>query len=275
MNTDRRRLLAALAGAAAGAATTPTHANEPSLPRELVAHSGIVAAALGIRPNSAEDQSKALQRAIESAAATRAVLHLPPGSYRAGSLQLPPYAAISGTPGATRIVMTGGPSLLSAAASDHIAITGLVLDGGGVALPERRGLLHLAQGRAAHIAECEIVNAGRNGITLEAMLRVVTGNVVSAADIAIFSLDARGLRIAGNTVRGAGNGAILVWRNTPGDDGTLVADNRIEGILNKAGGTGQYGNAVNVFRANNVMVRGNRIHDAAFSAVRGNAASNL
>ena len=110
MNTDRRRLFAALAGAAAGAAATPTHANEPSLPRELVARSGIDAAALGVRPNSAEDQSKALQRAIESAAAARAVLHLPPGSYRAGSLQLPPYAAISGTPGATRIVMAGGPS---------------------------------------------------------------------------------------------------------------------------------------------------------------------
>ena len=275
MNTDRRRLLAALAGAAAGAAATPTHANEPSMPRELVPRGGIDAAALGIRPNTVEDQSKALQRAINSAAATRAVLHLPPGSYRAGSLQLPPYAAISGTPGATRIVMSGGASLLSAAASDHIAITGLVLDGGGVALPERRGLLHLAQGRAVHIAECEIVNAGRNGITLEAIEGAVTGNVVSAADIGIFSLDARGLRIAGNTVRGAGNGGILVWRSAPGDDGTLVIDNRIEDVTARAGGSGQYGNAVNIFRAGNVIVRGNRIRNAAFSAVRGNTASNL
>jgi uncharacterized secreted repeat protein (TIGR03808 family) len=275
MNTDRRRLLAALAGAAAGAAATPTHANEPSMPRELVPRGGIDAAALGIRPNTVEDQSKALQRAIDSAAATRAVLHLPPGSYRAGSLQLPPYAAISGTPGATRIVMSGGASLLSAAASDHIAITGLVLDGGGVTLPERRGLLHLAQGRAVHIAECEIVNTGRNGITLEAIEGAVTGNVVSAADIGIFSLDARGLRIAGNTVRGAGNGGILVWRSAPGDDGTLVIDNRIEDVTARAGGSGQYGNAVNIFRAGNVIVRGNRIRNAAFSAVRGNTASNL
>ena len=121
MNTDRRRLLAALAGAAAGAAATPTHANEPSLPRELVAHSGIDAAALGVRPNSAEDQSKALQRAIESAAATRAVLHLPPGSYRAGSLQLPPHAAISGTPGATRIVPSGAAFCISPRAAPCIS----------------------------------------------------------------------------------------------------------------------------------------------------------
>ena len=125
------------------------------------------------------------------------------------------------------------------------------------------------------IADCEIVNAGRNGITLEAIEGEVTGNTIGAADAAIFSLDARGLRIAGNTVRGAGNGGILVWRNEPGDDGTLVVDNRIEGITNKSGGSGEYGNAINVFRADNVIVRGNRIRNAAFSAVRGNKASNL
>jgi len=97
----------------------------------------------------------------------------------------------------------------------------------------------------------------------------------SAADNAIFSLDARALKISGNTVRGAGNGGILVWRTTPGDDGTLVVDNRIEGITNKSGGSGEFGNAINVFRGDNVIVRGNRIRNAAFSAVRGNKASNL
>jgi uncharacterized secreted repeat protein (TIGR03808 family) len=270
MNTDRRRLLAALAGAAAGAAATPAHATEPSMPR-----GGIDAATFGVRPNSAEDQSKALQRAIDSAAAARAVLQLSPGTYRAGSLQLPPYAAISGTPGATRIVMLGGPSLLSAATSDHVTISGLVLDGGGLPLPERRGLIHLAQGRAVRITDCEIVNAGRNGMTLEAIEGDVTGNLIGAGDVAIFSLDARGLRIAGNTVRGASNGGILVWRSASGDDGTLVVDNRIEDVAAKAGGSGQYDNAVNVFRAGNVIVRGNRIRNAAFSAVRGNTASNL
>jgi hypothetical protein len=68
MNTDRRRLFAALAGAAAAAAATPAQANEPSTPR-----SGIDTAALGLRPNAAEDQTKALQRAIDAAATARAV----------------------------------------------------------------------------------------------------------------------------------------------------------------------------------------------------------
>jgi len=54
-----------------------------------------------------------------------------------------------------------------------------------------------------------------------------------------------------------------------------VVDNRIDNIDNRSGGSGQYGNAVNVFRAANVIVRGNRIRNCAFSAVRGNAASNI
>jgi uncharacterized secreted repeat protein (TIGR03808 family) len=269
MSLDRRRLFAALAGAATAGATTP------ALARDASARSAIDATALGLRPNAPDDQSKTLQRAIDQAAASGTVLHLPAGFYRAGALNLPNHAAIAGVAGMTRIVMAGGPSMMSATGSDNIALSGLVLDGANIPLPERRGLIHLTQGRALRIADCEIVGAGRNGIALETIDGEVTGTTISAADIAIFSIDARGLRIAGNTVRGAGNGGILVWRSTAGDDGTLVVDNRIDNVANTSGGSGQYGNAINVFRANNVMVRGNRISNAAFSAVRGNAASNL
>jgi uncharacterized secreted repeat protein (TIGR03808 family) len=272
MNLDRRRLFAALAGTVTAGATTTALARGET---DRTPRSGIDASALGLRPNATDDQSKALQRAIDRAAADGTVLQLRAGTYLAGGLQLPANAAIAGVAGATRIVMLGGPSMLMSTGSDHLSLSGLTFDGANIPLPERRGLLHLAQGRALRISNCEVINAGRNGIALEAMDGEVAGNTVSAADIAIFSIDARGLRISGNTVRGAGNGGILVWRNTPGDDGTLVTDNRIDSIANKLGGSGQWGNAVNVFRANNVIVRGNRISNAAFSAVRGNSASNL
>ena len=273
MSFDRRRLIAALAGAATAGAATPAFAARGEA--ENARRSSIDAAPLGLHPDAVNDQSKALQRAIDRAAAEGAVLQLRAGTYRASALQLPPNAAISGVAGATRIVMSGGASLLSATGSDNIALRNLVFDGANIPLPEGRGLIHLAQGRALRIADCEIAGAGRNGISLEAVDGEVTGNTINAADVAIFSLDARGLRIAGNTVRGAGNGGILVWRSASGDDGTLVVDNRIDNIANKSGGSGQHGNAVNVFRADNVQVRGNRISNAAFSAVRGNAASNL
>jgi uncharacterized secreted repeat protein (TIGR03808 family) len=126
------------------------------------------------------------------------------------------------------------------------------------------------------IMDCEVTGSGRIGIALDGVQGVVSGTTVAkAADVAIYSLDARGLTIQGNIVRGAGNGGILVHRSAIGDDGTLVIDNRVEDTGNKSGGTGQYGNAINVFRAGNVIVRGNRIARAAYSAVRGNSASNI
>lgn len=269
MIINRRHLFAAFAGAAVATAAGVVKA-APNLDRRP-----IEAAALGLRPNSADDQTIILQRAITRAAAERAVLQLPAGTYHAGGLELPPFAAIAGVPGATRLVMAGGASLLAAAGGEHITLVDLVFDGAGLPLPDRRGLIHVTRASFLRIAGCEIANAGRNGIMLEASSGEITGNTVDAADIAIFSIDAAGLRIAGNHVRGAGNGGILVWRNAPGDDGTLVIDNRIENIRNRSGGSGQYGNAVNVFRADSVMVRGNRIRGAAFSAVRGNKAADL
>jgi uncharacterized secreted repeat protein (TIGR03808 family) len=111
---------------------------------------------------------------------------------------------------------------------------------------------------------------------LEAIAGEVTGStVVQAAEAGIFARDSRGLVIARNVIRDIGNNGIQVWRSQVGDDGTLVCDNRIEGVRSARGGSGQYGNGIGVFRAGNVVVKGNRIRDCAFSAVRGNAASNL
>jgi uncharacterized secreted repeat protein (TIGR03808 family) len=271
MTINRRRLFAALALSASAA--TPALASETG---ETAPHAEIDATSLGILPNSETDQSAALQRAIARAAAAGAVLRLAPGIYRAGGLQLPSYAAIAGVAGTTQLVLTGALSLLSSAGSDHISLSGLLFDGGNISLPEGHGLLHLMQGRGIRIANCEIVNAGGNGIALEAIAGEVSDNTVTGtADYGVFSNDAAGLKISGNTVSGAGDGGILVWRGNPGDDGTIVADNRVEDIKNKSGGSGQYGNAINIFRADNVIVRGNRIRNAAYTAVRGNSAANL
>ena len=55
----------------------------------------------------------------------------------------------------------------------------------------------------------------------------------------------------------------------------MILDNRIEDVRNRAGGSGQFGNGINAHRAGSVIVRGNRIQGCAFSAVRGNSASNI
>ena len=166
--------------------------------------------------------------------------------------------------------------LIAAFSAKHVTLSGLTFEGGGVPMPERARSCNFANCDELRIEDCEILNAGRAALRLEGVRGAVTGNVIAnSADVALYSLDARGLTIADNSVRGAGNGGILVHRSVKGDDGTLVLDNRIEDIRNVAGGSGQFGNAINVFRAGNVIVRGNRIARAAFSAVRGNAASNI
>ncbi len=271
MDIDRRRLVA-LTAVASAMATTESVAAPPVQLSAL----GILATQLGVLAASSDDQTLALQRAIDQAAGARVPLILPPGVYRAGDLKLRSGSRLVGIRGASRIVLTRGTSLLSARQADHVSLSGLILDGGAKVLPEGQGLVHLAVGRNVRIDDCEITGSGRQGVVLEQIEGQITGTTVSgAAGAAIHSVDARGLTISGNTIRGSGNNGILVWRQEAGDDGTLVLDNRIEDTAARAGGSGQNGNAINVFRAGNVTVRGNRIRGAAFSAIRGNAASNL
>jgi uncharacterized secreted repeat protein (TIGR03808 family) len=273
MDLDRRRLIAisALSGAAIPAATLATPVRAAPL-----ATMGVDATTLGVRAGGGADQSAMLQSAIDRTAGARVPLILGPGEYRVGGLNLPAGTQLVGMRGATRLVLAGGNFMIAARGADHITLAGLVLDGGGKPLPENNALLHLAQCSNVRIAECEVINSSRNGILLEGVEGAVSGTTVSkTGDVAIFSRDARGLIIQGNTVRGAGNGGILVHRSQKGEDGTLVIDNRIEDVASTRGGSGQYGNAINIFRAAGVIVRGNRISRAAFSAVRGNASSNL
>ena len=68
---------------------------------------------------------------------------------------------------------------------------------------------------------------------------------------------------------------IEILRTTMGDDGTIVVNNRIDDIKAGPGGSGQHGNAINAFRAGNVIVSGNRIRNCDYSGVRGNSASNI
>src|SRR6266849_3529789 len=98
MPIDRRLFLAGLGATAM-----------PSLARAApISAFGIDAAQLGVRAGSPDDQTAALQRAIDQATAARAPLALAPGVYRVGDLSLPAGAHITGIRGATRLVSTRG-----------------------------------------------------------------------------------------------------------------------------------------------------------------------
>ena len=278
MQFDRRSLLnvsaAGLAGAT-GVAATAAHAAPASQPG--LSALGRDATQFGVRPNSADDQTQALQRAIGECARGATPLALPPGTYRTAMLTLPTNAQLVGVRGATRLAFAGGgPSLLSAEGADNVALTGLVLDGGKVSLPDRRGLVHCVRARSLRIDDCEIVASGGAGIWLENVSGHVRGSAFRAiASTALVSFDAEGLLVAQNTIIDTNDNGIEILRTAIGDDGTLVIDNRIEDIKAGPGGSGQYGNAINAFRAGNVIISGNRIKNCDYSGVRGNSASNI
>jgi uncharacterized secreted repeat protein (TIGR03808 family) len=272
---DRRKLLG-WSGAASAAGAAAAALPQRSAAATTASALGLDATQMGVRAGSAEDQTGALQRAIERAASARVPLVLPPGTYRTGALRLPAGTALVGIPGATRLAYSGGPSLLAANHVDQISLTGLTLEGNKRTLAPREGLVHFEFCRGVRIADCAIFGSGGHGIMFANISGEVTGStIVDAADVALWSYDAQGLTIAGNTINNAGNNGIQIIRSAAGHDGTMVLDNRIDATNNRLGGSGQYGNAINAFRAGDVIVRGNIIRVCAFSGIRGNTASNI
>lgn len=258
------------------AGATPAFAQRASKAATPTSVLGLDATHYGVRPGSPDDQTRLLQRALDEAARAQAPLALPPGVYRTGALNLSNGAQLVGVRGATKFIFTGGPSLLTAAGANSIGIRDITFDGGGIALPQRRGLIHCGAGHDVRIVDCEIVRSGGNGIWLETVAGEVRGNIIrGVATTAVVSFDAQGLLVAQNTIADTNDNGIEILRTAVGDDGTQVIDNRIENIKAGPGGSGQYGSAINAFRAGNVIVRGNRIRNCDYSAVRGNSASNI
>jgi uncharacterized secreted repeat protein (TIGR03808 family) len=273
MDVNRRHLIGASAAGLAGAlAMSPDAAraapSTSALGRDITQY--------GVRPGSPDDQTKVLQRAIDDAARAQVPLALPPGVYRTGMLRLQSGTQLVGVRGATRLIFNGGPSMLSGEGAGSIGLVNITLDGSGIPLPSRRGLVHCIGGRDIRITDCEITGSGGNGVWFENVSGDISGNIITrSATTAILSFDAQGLSVSRNTIIGTSDNGIEILRTAIGDDGTLVTDNRIEDIKAGPGGSGQYGNAINAFRAGNVIVRGNRIRNCDYSAVRGNSASNI
>ena len=273
MDVNRRHLIGATAAGAAGAlAMSPDAARAAPLTSAL----GRDATQYGVRPGSPDDQTRALQRAIDEAARAQVPLALPPGIYRTGMLRLQSGTQLVGVRGATRFIFNGGASMLQGEGAGGIGLTNITFDGSGIPLPARRGLVHCTSGRDIRIVDCEITLSGGNGIWFEKVSGDVSGNIISKIAVTgITSFDAQGLLVSRNTIIGTNDNGIEILRTAIGDDGSLVLDNRIEDIKAGPGGSGQYGNAINAFRAGNVIVRGNRIRNCDYSAVRGNSASNI
>jgi uncharacterized secreted repeat protein (TIGR03808 family) len=230
----------------------------------------------GIVPAGGEiDQTATLQLALDQAAQSGRPLFLPAGVYSTSRLDLKSGTQIEGVPGRSVLRYRDGGALLSVEGAENVRLAGLVLDGDAKPLEEGGALLAATNVKHLDIADCRVLGSAENGMTL----RKVSGwikdcEIGEIRKAGLFSEDAGGLEIAHNHLHDCGDNGILVWRSEAGEDGTIVSANRIERIAAKSGGSGQNGNAINVYRAGSVLINGNRIADCAFSAIRSNSGSN-
>ncbi|NML74415.1 TIGR03808 family TAT-translocated repetitive protein [Rhizobium sp. S-51] len=230
----------------------------------------------GVVPGASDNQSRKLQALLDAAAASGQPVFLPAGTYEVSNLDLPDGTRLSGVPGATRLAYGGDGHLVSAREARHISISGITLDGANRWLGDYADALIGFRGvDEVLITDCEIVGSRKHGLQLERSGGRISGcRITGAANAGLMAIETKALAIRDNDVSDCGNGGILVHRWTKGEDGAMVTGNRVSRIGAKDGGTGQNGNGINLFRADNVMVSGNHVSACAFSAIRANSASN-
>jgi len=276
LQMSRRTFLGGTALCLSGTALSAAKANGAIKVAEL--RGTLDATEFGVIPDSGRDQSVLLQDAINRAVERGRALFLPAGNYPVANLRLPTGAMIVGVPGRTRLAyMGGGGNMVVSEGASYVGLTGLTFDGGNKIIGDyTEGLLHFIGARDLSLSNCEINGSSRSGLLLDRCSgRVDSCTVTGAAEAGIRSNEAAGLSITDNVVSDCANGGILVYRWTDGEDNTIVSGNRVERIAARYGGTGQFGNGINVFRANGVMISNNKVNDCAFSAIRSNSGSNV
>lgn len=270
---ERRALLgtAALAGAGVALATS-TQSSEARRDRTSGLAIGIDSSTFGLSGDAGGDQTKKLQAALEATAKRNQTLLLRPGTYVVSSVKLPLGTRLQGCGPETLIVSSSQKPTLTTRGGQALSLTNLKIEGNQTAdslvkledcldIDLHRLVLSGARDKNIHLVRC------RGSVT--------NCTLTNAASTALLSLDALGLSVCHNTISDCGNNGLQFWRSVEGDDNAIVSNNRITRIRSDAGGSGQNGNGINAFRANGLLISNNHITDCAYSAIRGNAASNI
>ncbi|QKV18695.1 TIGR03808 family TAT-translocated repetitive protein [Oricola thermophila] len=270
---DRRRFLCQF-GTAALIAATPLRAAAQIAPR---GRGTINPADHGVIPDSPADQTAAFQTMVDVASSSGMALFLPGGRYVLSGIRLPSGSVIEGIPGQTRIVSNGGGPALAARNARRITLRGIATEHvPGTEAGSAVDLVEFLNVEDFVIEECDLLAASGNALRLHGCSGQVRGNTIArAGQSAVYATDSTGLTITDNTIDQCRNGGIIVHRYEPGHDGTIVTGNRIRNTGATNGGTGQWGNAINFFRADNVIAANNMISNSAFTAIRGNAVRNM
>jgi len=233
---------------------------------------------LGLIPGAVDDQSRKLQAILDVASQANQPIFLPPGIYNVSNITFPKRVRLTGVPGASRLVNSGNGHFLLSEGAEHLELAGITIDGANRGIGEYAGAaLRISNAQWVVIDNCQLFGSVDTGLQVERSRGRIERSTISGArgGSGIYAVENRNFAITANEVSACSNGGILVHRWQDGEDGTIVANNRVFDIGATNGGTGQWGNGINVFRAHNVMIANNQVADCAFSAIRSNSGNNV
>ncbi|TDQ63863.1 putative secreted repeat protein (TIGR03808 family) [Maritalea mobilis] len=269
---NRRRFLLSSGASILGGASLA------GLPATAFAQSPVSGALLdgrnfGLTPGAPYDQAEALNTAVNAANSAKQKLFLPAGSYQISNVALPSGTQIIGAGSATKLVQMTDKPVFSLIGAQNIALEQFDVVGAQDLAAD--AILYMQSVRNVNIEECGFFASAKHGVWgYDAQVQINSNRFEQMGSAAIFLNNGVQSQVRGNIIKGCGNNGILIWRDEPGFDGTIVANNQIQNIEWRSGGNGQNGNGINVFRAQNVIVANNVISDCGFTAVRANGTRN-
>ena len=246
---------------------------------KAIAQAGTInAVSAGLRPGSIDDQGRKLQAILDEASKLGRAVFLEPGIYRVSNIHLPKFTSLHGVSGSTRLEYAGGNHFLHGENARHIILDGLAMQGGLLPIDGyAESLLRISNTKHVAIEKCHIADSAEIGCYISgsqgSLFNSQIENAIGTAGL--YCVDNTGFAIHNNLVEECGNNGILVHRSSIGDDNTVVTGNRIRRIAALNGGTGPWGNGINTYRANGVIVNNNHVSDCAFSTIRSNSCSNI
>jgi uncharacterized secreted repeat protein (TIGR03808 family) len=224
----------------------------------------------------AREETGRIQREIIEATARGRAYALPPGTTPVTGFRLPDGAHLVGQADRSKLLLVGDGPLLVASGARRITLESVQFDGAGRAANRDMGLLQMRDVADLRMSGCGVTRFGGNGMLMERCGGRITGSQFSDHGRAgVFALDSRQLSLDANTVERCGENGLAVWQSAKREDGTLIRGNRISDIRANAVGSGEYGNAIALYRAGGVVVEGNVIRRVAYTGVRNNSGSNV
>ncbi|GJE19065.1 TIGR03808 family TAT-translocated repetitive protein [Methylobacterium marchantiae] len=228
--------------------------------------------------------SDTFQAAINQAAAVQKPLYVAAGSYSVANLRISDKLKIFATKGSVTISSADTNSFfltvqsgMSGVRISDVTIEGIIFDGENkpfASAVTRPGLLRCVNVDRLTIRDCFISRSDRSGIDLIQSAGIIDSNEFYDCRTAIYSNKSSGLIVSQNYIRDSKDNGIMVWRSEQASDGTIIQGNRIYGIQNNTGGSGEFGNAIFVYQSNNVTSSNNNIIGCNYSALRYSQSSN-